>query len=72
MTLTPIVERLAVELSLPVFYDFGLSPLSNTKPSACGATVPPPRLEVGGGLCLVCDSDTGLHKDRSKSVPMVS
>ena len=40
VTLTPIAERLAVELSLPVYYDLGLSRLgfdSNTQPSTCMA-----------------------------------
>ena len=38
VTLTPIAERLAVELSLPAFEDFGLSRLGfEYQPSACWA-----------------------------------
>ena len=38
VTLTPIAERLAVELSLPVFIDSGCRAWdSNTQPSACEA-----------------------------------
>ena len=33
MTLTPIAEHLALELSLPVFYDFGLSRLGFEYPN---------------------------------------
>ena len=35
VTLTPIAERLAVELSLPVFYDLGLSRLGSDHPTFC-------------------------------------
>ena len=37
VTLTPIAERLEVELSLPVFTTFVCRWDSNTQPSACGA-----------------------------------
>ena len=41
VTLTPIAERLAVELSLPVFTtEFCRGWISNTQPSACGANAP--------------------------------
>ena len=40
VTLTPIAERLAVELSLPVFTTLNCRGwVSNTQPSACGANV---------------------------------
>ena len=51
VTLTPVAERLAVELSLPVFYDLGLSrPEIVPRSSACKANALP--LRHRGGLCF--------------------
>ena len=54
MTLTPIAERLALELSIPVFYDLGLSRLGFApNPLLAGQTLlpaaSPPRLIVTSG-----------------------
>ena len=66
VTLTPVSEHLAVKLSLPVFYDLGLSrPGIEPRSSACEANVLPLRNRGG----LLCHSRCGALKNPNVQWP---